>query len=133
MGVKMVNKLILGIMMTVSIFYLSGCFDPETKTSVETHPDAKEVLSLNENANIFQWEGLIYETDIEWVNELELIKKESVGEITGLFTNGDAKLFKNGMANKLPIGAKIYSTNINGILIVEYNGEEKYYLALVEG
>ena len=49
----MVNKLILGIMMTVSIFYLSGCFDPETKTSVETHPDAKEVLSLNENANIF--------------------------------------------------------------------------------
>ncbi|KMY46587.1 hypothetical protein AC622_18020 [Bacillus sp. FJAT-27916] len=127
------NKLILGIMMTVSIFYLSGCFDSETKTSVKKHPDAKEVLSLNENANILQWEGLIYETDIEWVNELELIKKESVGEITELFTNGDAKLFKDGMANKLPIGAKIYSTNINGILIVEYNGEEKYYLALVEG
>ncbi|KYC89896.1 hypothetical protein B4102_3903 [Heyndrickxia sporothermodurans] len=38
------------------------------------------------------------------------------------------------MANKLPIGAKIYSAKERGdILIAEYNGEEKYYLALVEG
>ncbi|MFF2450289.1 hypothetical protein ACFVSW_24905 [Neobacillus sp. NPDC058068] len=129
------NKLILSLMlMVVSLFYLSGCIDSETKTSVSKHPDAEEVLRLDENANIFQWEGLIYKTDIDWINELELTKKELVGEITKLFTNEDTKSFKNGMANKLPIGTKIYSTNENeGILIVEYNSEEKYYLAMVEG
>jgi hypothetical protein len=120
-------------MVIVSMFYITGCVGSETKTSVSKHPDAEEVLRLDRNANIFQWEGLIYQTDIDWVNELELTKKESVGEITELFTNEDTKSFKNGMANKLPLGAKIYSTDENGILIVEYNGEEKRYLALVEG
>ncbi|MBU8878291.1 hypothetical protein BGM26_04725 [Bacillus sp. FJAT-29790] len=128
------NNLILSLMLMVSLFYLSGCVDSETKTSASRHPDAEEVLRLDENANIFQWEGLIYKTDIDWVNELELSKKELVGAITELFTNQDTKSFKNGMANKLPIGTKIYSTNESeGIFIVEYKGEEKYYLSLVEG
>ena len=131
-GVKM-YKLILGVMLLVSLFYLSGCIHSENKTSVSKNPDAEEVLSLDENADIFQWEGLIYQTDIEWINELDITKKELLGEITELFTSEDTKLFKNGMANKLPIGTKIYSTNENSILLVESDGEEKYYLALVEG
>lgn len=128
------NKSLLILMMFVSIIYLSGCVNPETNTSVTTHPDAVEVLRLNEDANIFQWEGLIYQTDIDWVNELELTKKELVGEITEIYQNEDPNSFRNGMANQLPIGTKIYSTNENkGVLIAEYNRGKKYYLALVEG
>jgi hypothetical protein len=127
-------KHIVFLIMMVSTFFVSGCMASETKTSVSKHPDAEEVLRLDENANIFQWEGLIYKTDIDWVNELELTKKEIVGEITELYKNEDPNSFKNGMANQLPLGTKIYSTNENeGILIIEYNGEEKYYLSLVEG
>lgn len=128
------NKPILSLMLVVSLFYLSSCVDLETKTSVSKHPDAEEVLRLDDNADIFQWDGLIYKTDIVWVNELELTKKECIGEISELFTDKDTKSFNNGMANKLPIGSKIYTTNeIEGILIVEYNSEKKYYLSQVEG
>jgi hypothetical protein len=128
------NKLLLNPILFVSIIYLSGCMISETKTTVSTHPDAEEVLRLDENANIFQWQGLIYKTDIDWVNELELTKKEVVGEITELYKREGPNSFRNGMANQLPIGTKIYKTNENeGILIIEHNGEEKYYLALVEG
>ncbi|MFS0862822.1 hypothetical protein [Fredinandcohnia sp. 179-A 10B2 NHS] len=127
------TKFIVSLILMVFLFSLSGCDSSETNTSVSKHPDAEEVLRLYKNADIFQWEGLIYKTDIDWVNELELSKKELIGEITELFTNEDTNSFKNGMANKLPVGAKIYSTNENGILIVEYKDEEKYYLALVEG
>ncbi|MFE8697549.1 hypothetical protein ACFYKT_14495 [Cytobacillus sp. FJAT-53684] len=128
------NKPILSLMLVVSLFYLSSCVDLETKTSVSKHPDAEEVLRLDDNADILQWDGLIYKTDIVWVNELELTKKECIGEISELFTDKDTKSFNNGMANKLPIGSKIYTTNeIEGILIVEYNGKKKYYLSQVEG
>ncbi|RDU38753.1 hypothetical protein DRW41_04115 [Neobacillus piezotolerans] len=124
---------ILSLMLMVFLFFLAGCFERETEIWVSKPPDAEEVLRLDENADIFQWEGVVYKTDIDWVNELELTKNESIGEITELYTNEDPKLFKDGMTNELPIGAKIYSTNENGILIVEYNGEEKYYLAGSEG
>ena len=35
---------------------------------------------------------------------------------------------------KLPVGTKIYSTNENelGILIVEYEGEDLYYMQLIK-
>ena len=127
-------KHILCLILMVSTFFVSGCMALETKTSVSKHPNAKEVLRLDEDANIFQWEGFIYQTDIDWVNELELTKKEVVGEITETHSSKDPDSFKNGMATKLPIGTKIYSTNEHeGILISNDNGEEKYYLALVEG
>jgi hypothetical protein len=127
----------LSLIFIMSSFYLSGCTKAgnEIEQTVTTsNPDAEETLRLDKDADIFQWEDLIYKTDIDWVNELKLTKKEQLGEIEELFTNGSPKSFKNGMANKLPIGAKIYSAKERGdILIVEYNGEEKYYLALVEG
>jgi hypothetical protein len=129
------NKPILSLILIVSLIYLSGCVDLKTNTSVTKHPDAEEVLRLDKNADIFKWDGLIYKTNIDWVNELELTKKECIGEITKIFTGKDIKSFSNGMANKLPIGTKIYSANeVEGILIVEYsNSKEKYYLSQVEG
>jgi hypothetical protein len=127
----------LSVIFIISSFYLSGCTKAgnETEQTVTfAHPDAEETLRLDKDADIFQWEDLIYKTEIDWVSELKLTKKEQLGEIDALFTNGSPKSFKNGMANKLPIGAKIYSTKERGdILIAEYNGEEKYYLVLVEG
>ncbi|WP_286231896.1 hypothetical protein [Neobacillus mesonae] len=128
------KKFMLSLTLMGSFFYLVGCVGFDTESAVSKNPDAEEVLRLNKNANIFQWEGLIYTTNIDWVNELELTKGNLVGEITETFTNGNPKSFKNGMANKLPIGTKIYSAKEKpGILIVEYNGEEKYFLVLVEG
>ncbi|WP_042354092.1 hypothetical protein [Bacillus rubiinfantis] len=128
------KNLIISLILLIFIFSLTGCADVGTKTSMSKHPDAEEILGLDENADIFQWDGLIYETNIDWVNELKLTKNEQLGEITESFSNSDAKNFKNGMANKLPVGTKIYSAKESeGILIVEHNNEEKYYLALVEG
>jgi hypothetical protein len=127
------KKLINNIMLLILLFSLTACVEKENEVSVSKPPDAEETLRLDKNADIFQWEGAIYKTDIDWVNEKELTKKELIGEITESYTNEDPKSFKNGMANKLPIGAKIYSSNEHGILIVESNGEEKYYLVLAEG
>ena len=119
--------------MIVSILFISGCESAGTTVSVSKHPNAEEILSLAENANILQWEGVIYQSDIDWVDELKLDKKEYIGETTYLFTTENAVDFKNGMATSLPIGTHIYSTNEAEILMVEYKGEEKYYLALREG
>ncbi|MFD6441975.1 hypothetical protein ACFWDG_19785 [Peribacillus sp. NPDC060186] len=128
------KKNIVVFMLMVCIFYLSGCVKTEIKTETSKNPDAEEVLNLDKNADILQWEKIIYQTDIEWVNELELTKKESVGEITEVFSNDLSKSFKDGMANQLPIGAKIYTTKErDDVLIVEYNGKVKHYLALSEG
>ena len=126
------NKFIPTLLI-ISLFFISGCSSIGTYISVSKHPDAKEVLRLDEDANIFQWEGIIYQSEIDWVNELDLEKREPIGEITASFTNENDELFKNGMATVIPIGTKIYSTSEDGILMIEYNGEEKYFLSLTEG
>ncbi|MFJ7738771.1 hypothetical protein ACIQ2D_20895 [Lysinibacillus sp. NPDC097287] len=44
--------------------------------------------------------------------------------------------FTDLTATKLPVGTRVYSTNENGdsgILIVEYEGENLYYMELLEG
>jgi hypothetical protein len=118
----------------ICFFLLCGCMSPETKMMTTKNPDATEILRSDKNADIFQWEGLIYQTDIDWVDELKVEKNEFVGEITNPFSIQTAKSVENGMANKLPAGAKIYTAKGQGdILIVEYNGKTKKYLALIEG
>ncbi len=96
------------------------------------NPDAKEILTLDAEADIFQFEGVIYKTGIDWVEELTLTKGKQVGEIK---TRNDANMdFEDEMSNKLPVGAKIFSTKERGdILIVESEGEVKKYLVIVEG
>lgn len=94
--------------------------------------DAEEVLTLDSDADIFQYDGVIYKANIDWVEELSLTKDVQIGEIK---TKNDANTdFRDGMSNKLPVGTKIFSTKERGeILIVESKGEIKKYLAIVEG
>ncbi len=128
---KKYKVILTGIICSLSLF---GCDDIETKTVTTKNPNAEEILRLDRHADIFQWKEVIYQTNIDWVNELKLTKNKSVGEIIAVSSNVSNNSFKNGMANNLPIGAKIYSAKEReDILIVEFNGRVSYYLALVEG
>ncbi|MGE6489233.1 hypothetical protein [Paenisporosarcina sp. NPDC076898] len=128
------------VIFTVVIFVLAGCSQgsssgnsrAESVTVTPGNPDANEILGLNSEADIFQWGDIIYTTNVEWVEKLELTKDEQIGEITKNSTNPDD--FINGTANKLPVGTKIFSVKEDGgFLLVEYNQQLKKYLMLVEG
>ena len=126
------KKVIISLMIVACSSYLIGCTGSETEVIVSKNPDAIEVLRLDPQADIFQWEGLIYQTNIDWVNEIKLTKHKSIGEIEEMYDNKNN--FTDGMANKLSIGAKIFSTKERkDILLVEYEGKTKTYLALGEG
>lgn len=129
-GIQVITSLIL----LVGLLYLSGCSEKsnkpvETKVTIK-NPDAKEVLSLNGNADIFQLDGKVFKADVDWVDKLELTKKDLLRKISG----NSQKSFKDGIANKLPVGAKIYSAKErNDVVIAEYDGKTKYYLIQAEG
>ena len=97
------------------------------------NPDAKEILTLDPEADIFQFEGVIYKTGINWVEELTLTKGKQVGEI--ITRNDTDTNFEDEMSNKLPVGAKIFSTieKEGPILLVESEGKILKYYAIVEG
>lgn len=79
----------------------------------------EQVLKADQNADIFEYEDGIYKYGIDWVNEETLTKSEALGSI------------KEGMATKLPIGAKIYRVKEhNVILLVEYDDLSKPYLLM---
>jgi hypothetical protein len=120
--------LILVILALVSINGYSNGGETVIKDSI----DAEEVLTLDSNANIFQYEGVIYKTNIDWVEDLTLTKDVQIGKIkTKNDTNKD---FKNETSNILPVGTKIFSAKERGdILIVEFEGKALKYLAIIEG
>lgn len=129
----MVQKL-LYVLIALTLFMISGCSNEGETTTVTTIDSigAEEVLTLDSVSDIFQYDGVIYKTNIDWVEELSLTKDVQVGEIKT--KNGANTDFKDEMSNKLPVGAKIFSTKERGdILIVESEGEIKKYLAIVEG
>ncbi|WP_442600203.1 hypothetical protein [Neobacillus sp. D3-1R] len=120
---------------TVLTIFLSGC-SPLIEHSYSTHnPTAIEVLKENPKADIFQYEGLIYSnaSQLDWVQEKEFKKGELLGKIINRTHNG--RLFTDGVSSQLPVGTKIYQTSSKGVgfLIVENNGQEIVYLALIEG
>jgi hypothetical protein len=112
---------------------ITGCSnDGEITNASIDRINAEEVLRLDPEADIFQYDGVIYKTNIDWVEELSLTKDVQIGEIKT--KNDNNTDFKNEMANKLPVGAKIFSAKERGdILIVELEGEILKYLAIVEG
>lgn len=131
------------LFLTLSVFILLtavGCSNSSITSTTETHttenPDAKEILTLDPEADIFQFDGVIYQTGIDWVEELTLTKDEQVGEIN---TRNDTDTnFEDDMSNKLPVGSKIYSAKeaeeVGGpILLVESEGKLFKYYGLVEG
>ena len=126
----------------LSIFLLGnlllwGCSSSSNEhhqTTVITtgNPTAQEILENDPKADIFQWNGTIYETNIDWVNELVLSESDFVGVIK--YHTSNPNDFVDLSANVLPIGTEIYKVKErNDILITKYNGELKYYYQLVEG
>ncbi len=128
------KKIKIIYLLIFSLFVLIGCTDKnkEINVSVSKNPDAQEVLSLNSNADIFQWNNAIYQTNIEWVNELQLTENSKIGIIE---TNSSkAAEFKNGTANKLSKGTEIFTVKErNDVLMVKNDGEIKLYYLLSEG
>ncbi|ETT86637.1 hypothetical protein MKZ08_10225 [Viridibacillus sp. FSL R5-0477] len=124
------NRVLL--LIALSLLWLVGCSDQDIEEHTSEKPDAAEILELDSNADIFQRGDSIYQTGIDWVDELKLVEKEHVGEIE--FKASKPEEFKNGAANKLPIGAEIYSVkDHDNILIVKFENEVKRYLASSEG
>ena len=130
--VVMVHRL-FSFLIILNILTITGCSNGGETTKVSINSiDAEEVLTLDPDADIFQYDGVIYKTNIDWVEEVSLTKDVKIGEIK---TRNDANTkFKDEMSNKLPVGAKIFSAKERGdILIVETEGEILKYLAIVEG
>ena len=126
-----ISLVILVLLTAVGCSTSSGIGETEVHTT--ENPDAEEVLTLYPRADIFQFEGVIYMTGIDWIEELSLTKDKQVGEIK--IRNETDTNFEDEMSNQLPVGAKIFSTleNEGPILIVETEGELLKYYALLEG
>jgi hypothetical protein len=121
-------------LLTVCTILLTGCSVQDLTSTNKTIDkiDATEVLALDHEANIFQHEGVIYKTNIDWVNELPFTKGSYIGKITKMHHNSTT--FTNGMANGLPVGTLLFSaTERSDILLAEVDGTLIPYLAIVEG
>jgi len=121
----------LGMNMLLVLSLLVACNNDDNKktTSSSKPPTAQEVLRDEPDADIFQIKGLIYQTGIEWVNDVKLTKDKEIG----IIKETSKSKFKDGTASKLSPNTKVFSTNEEDILIVEENGEVKKYVALSEG
>lgn len=121
------------VLIILGLVSITGCFNGGETTNVTNDSiDAEEVMTIDPNADIFQYDGVIYKTNIDWVEELPLTKDVQIGRIkTKNDTNTD---FKDEMSNELPVGTRIFSAKERGdILIVEFEGKALKYLAIVEG
>lgn len=135
-----INKItIFGLLVSISlivacIFLFSRENKQDTTVHITQAPTAEEELKQNANTDLFMLDDSVYKTNIEWVDQLNLTKKDIVGEIESNYSIEANEPFKNNMATKLPIGTKIFSTiEREDVLIVQYKGEEKKYYKLSEG
>jgi hypothetical protein len=131
-GSTLVQKLFY-FLVALMLFIITGCSNGEelTKVSIDSI-NAEDVLRLDPDADIFQYEGVIYKTNIDWVEDLSLTKDVQISEIK--IKNDTNSNFIDDMANKLPVGTKIFSAKERGdIFIVEFEGSTLKYLAIVEG
>jgi hypothetical protein len=112
----------------VFLFILSACSSTETIGN----PNAQDVLKIEAKANIFMYKDTIYKAGISWVDELKLTKDIQITEITLQRIKG--KDFKNGTANILTVGTKIYRVKErNDIIIAETEQGDVRFYQLVEG
>lgn len=127
------------IFLLIVTVFLAGIFVTELffKKDQEIHggiqPTASDILRENIDADIFQYNGLIY-INIETVDiDMENYQKGlPIGNIIKQST--DSNEFKNGTATKLPIGTKIYQTIGKGqsILTIEIKEETLIYIAMLD-
>lgn len=77
----------------------------------------KQVLKQDPNADLLEYDGKVYKTNIDWTEVEKLTKGDKLGEVSG------------GMATHIPDGAEIFASNERGdVLIVDYMQVEKRYL-----
>ncbi|WP_256758160.1 hypothetical protein [Cohnella sp. WQ 127256] len=120
-------RIVMYILLLVC-FITTGC----TSTKTIGNPTASEVLKMEPNANVFMYKDTIYNAGIPWVDELELTKDIQETEITRQSNKGRA--FKNGTANKLGVGTKVFRVKErNDMLIAETEGGDIRFYQLVEG
>ena len=83
------------------ILSLSGCSSKQE--AYKGNPTPKDFLS-NDNADIFLYEGIVHSNveGVEWVLELDYTIGEQILEIKK--QKKKAIGFRNGTANKLPVG-----------------------------
>ncbi len=112
------------------ILVLVGC-----TPAINTTPTAKSILTEHTQADILQYNNLIYinTTSLESMKQLEYTKCEIIGEI--IKTTNSSKNFNDFYATKLESGTKIFSTNDNNIdtIIADLNGQYILYTVLLEG
>ncbi|NQD53014.1 hypothetical protein HP440_21255, partial [Bacillus altitudinis] len=93
-------------------------------------PSAEELLALDPQADLFQWEETVYETNIDWTKSLNVTKHQQVGVIQKTATTH----FEHGTASRLKKGTPIYSVKEReDLLIAELNGQIHIYAAHAEG
>ncbi|PRY83192.1 hypothetical protein [Alkalibacterium olivapovliticus] len=124
----------LSLLLLVSyISILTGCTtgtEEQVVTISEITPE--EILRLEPDADIFQYNDVIYQTNIDWVDELELTTGKRVMTIEE--NASDPEGFSHGTANLLPIGTDIFEADgRHDVLIADVDDEYLYYMAIVEG
>ncbi|WP_077624336.1 hypothetical protein [Sediminibacillus massiliensis] len=133
------KKLLLSVLLLLLTVFTAACSttqseEKEGNSSDGLHnkafPDALAVLAEDEDADILQVNKRVYKANIGNLESLELTKENLIGTIEATFQEG--KEFTDNMATKLPIGAEVYSTTENGVLIAEYEGETVRYRALLD-
>lgn len=126
------------ILLICMMILITGCklqTAENEKTITPGNPTATEVLSDDNEADIFQFNNLIYTnaSTIEWVQEDTYEKGPQIDEIRK--QSADSKEFTDGTASKLPVGTKVFQVVGNGqlLLMIEKDDEKIVYLALIEG
>nr|WP_318539402.1 hypothetical protein [Terribacillus saccharophilus] len=123
-------RIILYTLFLSCLVFLFACSEEEVVTI--GNPTAEEILEMEEDADILQLNGDVYQTGMDWLDEEDVTKKEKVGQIESSSTDGPS--FEDGTATHLPVGTSIYSINENGsILLAEVDGEFIRYAILAEG
>ncbi|WP_421378094.1 hypothetical protein ACOJQI_12115 [Bacillus salacetis] len=125
---KLSKKLLL---LSILAVFLAGCNNGFSMSPATGNPTPKDYLKY-EDADIFFLGDHVYSNaeDLDWVSELDYELGEELGEITSQADK--ASKFKDGTANKLPVGTKIYNTDTPAYIAV-VDGEEIPYLKMVEG
>ena len=79
---RVVDVMVHRLFYILTILIITGCSNggETTKVSIDSI-DAEEVLTLDPDADIFQYDGVIYKTNIDWVEELSLTKDVQIGEV----------------------------------------------------
>ncbi|MFS0655889.1 hypothetical protein [Bacillus sp. 179-C3.3 HS] len=126
----MTRKIWMNFFIMLLMIPLSACQSGEYYQFQTKPPSAEEALALDHDADLFQWEGTVYQTNVDWTKELTLTKQQQVGVIK----KTSSENFQHGTASQLKKGVAIYAAKErNDVLIVEQNGQLKIYVALIEG